>query len=512
MKANAQLQATVFVIFGGAGDLAWRKLIPALFDLFHVENLPEQFKIIIVDREEISEVKLRKHLKEGIDKFSKSDKNTIAEKWKLFEKHIAYLQGDFKSTKTYTLISKRCDEIEKAWNAKPNLIFYMATPPALFGEIPKYLNGAGLSKDRERSRIVVEKPIGHDLESTRALNRVLTDNFDESQIFRIDHYLGKETVQNILAFRFANPLFEPIWNRRYIDYVTITVAEQIGVEHRGNYYEHAGALRDMVQNHMMQLLCLIAMEPMVSFNAEEIRNKKIDVLHAIRPIQKEFVHEYVIRGQYARGWIEGKEVCGYREEDGVPPNSLTETFAALKLYVDNWRWQDVPFYLRTGKRLARHVSEVSIHFKAVPHQAFPPEATLEWHPSRLVISIQPEQGIVLLFQAKHPGPKMHLRLVGMGFDYAETFAVPTADAYDTLLWDVMINDPTLFMRADQVEAAWQILTPVLEMWSLAPPIDFPNYEAGSWGPEAAHRLLAKEGHNWPPSMELAHYNPAKICK
>jgi glucose-6-phosphate 1-dehydrogenase len=311
--------------------------------------------------------------------------------------------------------------------------------------------------------------------------------------------LGKETVQNILAFRFANPLFEPIWNRRYVDYVTITVAEDVGVRHRGSYYDQAGALRDMVQNHLMQLLCLVAMEPMVSFNADEIRNKKVDVLHAVRPIPRNAVKQFAARGQYGPGILNGKKVRGYRREQNVSSQSRTETFAALKLFVDNWRWQDVPFYLRTGKRLPRQFSEVAIHFRTVPHQSFPPESSRDWTPSRLVMSIQPEEGIVMGFQAKYPGPKMLLRPVEMRFSYQDSFEVPSPDAYETLLWDVMNNDPTLFMRADQVEAAWQLLMPILEVWAISNPRNFPNYPAGSWGPKAADELLTRKGHAWMPT-------------
>jgi glucose-6-phosphate 1-dehydrogenase len=368
----------------------------------------------------------------------------------------------------------------------------------MFGIIPKLLADAALNRDRARARIVVEKPLGHDLDSARKLNRTLTESFQESQIFRIDHYLGKETVQNILAFRFANPLFEPIWNRRYVDYVTITVAEEVGVEHRGSYYEQAGALRDMVQNHLLQLLCLVAMEPMVSFNADEIRNKKVDVLHAVRPIRTDAVPETAVRGQYGRGKFDRKKVCGYRQEDNVSSHSRTETFVALKLFVDNWRWQGVPFYLRTGKRLPRQTSEVAIQFRKVPHQSFPPESGQDWHPSCLVLSIQPEEGIVLGFQAKYPGPKMLLRPVEMRFSYKGSFDVPSPDAYETLLWDVMNNDPTLFMRADQIEAAWQILIPVLKAWAETQVHTFPNYAAGTWGPKAADELLERDGHSWRP--------------
>ncbi len=500
MKPNGQSQPTVFAIFGGSGDLTWRKLVPSLFDLFKDLSMPLNFSIIVLDQKELTDEDLRQRFRDGIEKFSRKGK-VNDEVWSLFARHIYYKQGDFTKPEIYTLLKEQCGKLEKEWNAKPQLIFYMATPPVMFGEIPKHLRESGLANDRERVRIVVEKPIGYDIASALKLNETLTDNFEESQIFRIDHYLGKETVQNILAFRFANPLFEPIWNRRYVDYVTITVAEDLGVEHRGGYYDRAGALRDMVQNHLMQLLCLVAMEPMVSFNANEIRNKKVDVLHAIRPNNYD-IDQYVIRGQYRNGYISGKDVCGYREECGVSRDSMTETFISLKLFVDNWRWQDVPFYLRTGKRLPRQVTEVTLQFRAVPHKSFPPETMLDWQSSSIIMSIQPDEGIVLRFQAKQPGMKLLLKPVAMRFNYQESFSIPLPDAYETLLWDVMNNDATLFMRADQVEAAWQIIMPILEVWSGKPPVDFPNYAAGTWGPEAANRLL-DPGHHWPLPTELA---------
>ncbi len=500
MKSDGELEPTVFVIFGGAGDLTWRKLVPALFDLSQDRGLPSRFAVIAVDRAKSSDIVLRRRLHEGVNHFSRFGKSNAAA-WNQFALHIHYQQGEFETLHTYTALGAQCAKLEKAWAAKAHRIFYMATPPSMFGEIPKYLGKAGLARDRDWARIVIEKPIGCDLESARALNSILAASFDESQIYRIDHYLGKETVQNLLAFRFANPLFEPLWNRRYIDYVTITVAETVGVEHRGGYYDHAGALRDMVQNHLTQLFCLVAMEPMVSFDADEIRNKKVDVLHAVRPIQRDTVPKSAVRGQYGSGDLNRKTMPGYCEEDGVARDSQTETFAALKLFIDNWRWQGVPFYLRTGKRLPQQASEVAIQFLAVPHQPFPPDASLGWQPSRLILSIQPEEGIVLGFQAKYPGPRMQLRPVDMRFYYRESFDAPSPDAYETLLWDVMKSDATLFMRADQVEAAWQLLMPVLEAWQATAPSDFPNYAAGTWGPEDVQGLLAP-GHRWPLPTEL----------
>jgi glucose-6-phosphate 1-dehydrogenase len=490
-----KITPTIVVIFGGAGDLTWRKLIPSLFDLYCDGRLPTQFAMIAVDRASFSDVKLRTRFLDGATRFSR--KGTITRtNWHDFAGHITYHQGDFTDPGVYSDVQKKCMRLEKKWHVAANHVFYMATPPSMVEIIARLLAGAGLN--RHRARLVVEKPIGHDLDSARQLNRSLTASFHESQIFRIDHYLGKETVQNILAFRFANPLFEPIWNRHYVDYVTITVAEALGVGHRGGYYDQAGALRDMVQNHLMQLLCLVAMEPMVSFNADEIRNKKVDVLHAMRPIRTDAVSECVVRGQYGRGTIGGKTMRPYRAEADIAPHSYTETYVALKVLIDNWRWQDVPFYLRTGKCLPRQVSEVAVHFRAVPHQSFPPNISRGWYPSRLVLSIQPEESITLGFQAKIPGLHMLLRPVEMRFRYSDIFPTPSPEAYETLLWDVIINDQTLFMREDQVEAAWGFLAPLLEVWRNSRPRHFPNYAAGSWGPKAADELIKRDQHSWGP--------------
>jgi glucose-6-phosphate 1-dehydrogenase len=354
-----------------------------------------------------------------------------------------------------------------------------------------------LCREEQYTRIVVEKPFGHDLTSAHELNQLLTGLFDEDQIYRIDHYLGKETVQNILALRFANALFEPIWNRNYIDHVQVTVAETVGVEERGGYYEQSGALRDMVQNHILQLLCMVGMEPPVSFEANEIRNKKVDVLNALRKISREEVHAYAVRGQYSDGWIKGEKVKAYRKEEKVNPHSNIETFAAIKFYIDNWRWQNVPFYVRTGKYLHQKTSIITIQFKQAPNYAFPPEAAETWRPNRLIISIQPEMDIRLRFQAKRPGQSMILNPVDMIFSYNDAYEEEhEPEAYETLLLDVMEGNTAHFMRADQVEAAWKVVMPIIEAWEARPPIDFPNYAPDSWGPEDAEALIARDEHNW----------------
>jgi glucose-6-phosphate 1-dehydrogenase len=493
--ADISTQDVVCFLFGAGGDLSQRLIVPALYNLYLDSQLPRRIAIVAVDRREWTPTELAEHFRAGVTAHSRRGAPD-ADHWRRFADRISYLRLDAMDTGAYRLLAETLSARSREWAGKPIAVFYLATPPSLFAPIAEGLGAAGLAHHPERSRIVVEKPMGHDLASFRAIDKALSHHFSEQQIFRIDHFLGKETVQNILAFRFANPIFEPIWNRRYIDHVAITVAETLGVEHRGAYYERAGALRDMIQNHLLQLLCLVAMEAPVAYDADDIRGKKMDVLHAVRPIPPDAVGQYAARGQYNAGWIAGEQVPAYRDEPDVDRLSNTETYAALKLHVDNWRWQDVPFYLRTGKRMAAAVSEISIRFQDVPHRAFPASVGLNAQPARLVIQMQPEQGIVLKFMAKEPGSQLRLRPVDMRFNYAEAFNKPTPDAYETLLRDVMAGDATLFMRTDQVESAWRLIAPVAQAWAENPAPDFPNYAAGGWGPESAEVLVASGGRNW----------------
>ena len=496
MKNKPKLLPTSLVIFGAAGDLTWRKLVPALYDLFLDELLPDKFAIFGVDGRPISADDWRKRLHDGVDQFSRHGE-IDSKKWKDFASHLVdCLTGDFTKAETFEALAKSMKQQDGNLGRQAEHVFYLATPPTIVEDIVRNLGQAGLTKDARHSRLVFEKPFGHDQASAHALNQSLLKTLEESQIYRIDHFLGKETVQNILAFRFANALFEPLWDRRYIDHVQITVAETLGVEHRGEYYDKAGALRDMIQNHLMQILSLIAMEAPIAFTADEIRARKVDVLRAIRPIPADNLHRFAARGQYGDGWLEGKRVPAYRDEPDTDPASGTETFAALKLFIDNWRWQDVPFYMRTGKRMAEDVSKAIIQFRPVPHQSFPSSAAIDWQPNRLEIDIQPDEGISLRYLAKQPGVTLRLSPRDMHFRYAEAFKTEPPEAYETLLLDVMQGDATLFMRADQVECAWNVVDPVLEVWNSVEASDFPNYPSGSWGPESAEALIAQDGRSW----------------
>ena len=503
MEKNKKIAPTLLFIFGGSGDLNFRKLTPALFNLYIDGWLPEKITITGIARTDYDSKDYRERLHEGIQQFSRR-KEWPEGKWETFAEKLNYIQLDVKQKEDYEKIGKHIEEKSKEFGSHPNVIFYMAVAPQLVPAIAQNLRQLQVCADSKCSRIVVEKPFGHDLKSARELNKLLGGLYKEEQIYRIDHYLGKETVQNILAFRFANALFEPVWNRNYIDHIQITASETVGVEDRGGYYEGSGALRDMVQNHILQLLCMIAMEPPLSFDANEIRNKKVDVLNAIRKITRENVHENAVRGQYSSGWMKGEQVKGYREEPDVSKNSATETFAAVKFFIDNWRWQGVPFYVRTGKRLNAKASVISVAFRPAPNYSFPKEATETWRPNRITFSIQPDMDIRLRFQAKRPGTELSLNPVNMVFNYKQAYEEGEPEAYETLLLNAMEGDPTLFMRSDQVEASWEVIMPILEAWESRPPVDFPNYSPGSWGPEDMEALIARDGHNWvtlplPPS-------------
>jgi glucose-6-phosphate 1-dehydrogenase len=489
----------IVVIFGASGDLTKRKLIPALYNLFLDKQLPPQFSIIAMSRQGET-VEFCKKMKEAVAKYSRRGKPEDA-KWDEFCSRLEYIAGEYSDPAVYKRLAKKVASEEKDDLGEPcNRIFYLSIPPSIFGTVASNLGAVGLSADRKRDRIVVEKPFGRDQESSEALNKTLLASFEESQIYRIDHYLGKETVQNIMAFRFANTLFEPIWNRRYVDHVQITVSEEVGVEKRGGYYESSGALRDMIQNHLLQLMCVVATEPPVNFEANEVRNKKVDVLRAVRPIPKDRVSHYCVRGQYGPGLICNKIEPGYRQEEGVEPQSDIETYAAVKLYIDNWRWEDVPFYLRTGKRLPRKLSQIVVQFRPVPHRMFPNAAADVFEPNRLIIDIQPEEGITLKFEAKEPGSGMRLRNVSMHFNYSDAFHAQNREAYETLLQEVMMGDQTLFMRNDQEHEAWRLVMPILEAWESVQATSFPNYAGGTWGPEQSDSLLARDGRSW--------FNPA----
>jgi len=484
------------VIFGAGGDLTKRKLIPAIYNLVRGKLLPENFAIIGVSVEQFSTDEFRARANEDIKQYSTS--GVDADSWNWFVQRLFYVSGDFNDPQLYNKLAEELGKVEREEGTSGNCLFYFATSPSFFALIAKHLGEAGLAKQDEHKwrRIVIEKPFGHDLASAVALNRALLEVLEEKQIFRIDHYLGKETVQNILAFRFANGIFEPVWNRRYVDHVQITVSEELGVEMRGGYYDTAGALRDMVPNHIFQLITLTAMEPPISFEAHEVHDEQTKVLRAIQQLTPEHVLDQAVRGQYGEGTIDGKHVPAYRAEPNVSPTSNTPTFVAMALHIDNWRWAGVPFYLRTGKRLAKRLTQIVIRFRRPPFVLFRNTSVNSLAPNELVISIQPDEGISLSFEAKVPGPVVRLGAVNMNFQYSDYFGTTPSTGYETLLYDCMMGDSTLFQRADMVEAGWAAVQPILDVWNALPARDFPNYAAGNWGPEQATELLRRDGREW----------------
>ena len=485
------------VIFGASGDLTARKLIPALYNLALDNLLPMDFAVVGVARHPESTEEFRQHLRSAVERFSRTTPLN-APVWESFAESISLLNGDPNNPATYEMLRNRLAEIDGQRGTGGNRLYYLATPPSLFPAIVGRLGESGLNSGGRPgvfARIVVEKPFGRDLASASDLNRQIYESFDEKQLFRIDHYLGKETVQNILAFRFANRLWEPVWNSQHVDHVQITVAESIGVEGRGSYYEESGAFRDVIENHMLQLLALVAMEPPAGFQSEGVRDETAKVLRSMRPLAPRDVAEATVRGRYEEGWVDGRQVPPYRAEPNVSPESTTETFAALRLFVDNWRWAGTPFYLRHGKRMPERLTEIAVQFKPAPYLPFSADNTAGLEPNLLVLRIQPDEGITLRFGAKVPGMAMQIRTANMDFLYGNSFLLPSPDAYERLLLDCMLGDHTLFTRADSVEAAWQFAMPILEGWRSIPVLPEP-YRAGSWGPTAADALLAQDGRHW----------------
>jgi glucose-6-phosphate 1-dehydrogenase len=486
----------VMVIFGATGDLTKRKLFPALYNLAKGNLLSREFAIVCTGRNDLTTEAFREQIGADMKTFATSE--VTLEIWDWFLQRIYYVAGDVTNPDSYQKLKAVVEQAAQTHGAHGNYFFYLAIAPNFFGETIRRLAEAGLTKEENGQwrRVIIEKPFGRDLDSAHALNAEIKQSLSERQIFRIDHYLGKETVQNIMVFRFGNGIFEPIWNRRYIDHVQITAAETVGVEKRGGYYETSGALRDMVPNHLFQLVSLTAMEPPISFDANAVRDEQAKVLHAIQPLSPEDVLKRAVRGQYGEGEINDERAPAYRTEHQVNPNSTTETFVALKLMIDNWRWAGVPFYLRTGKRLPKRVTEISIQFKSAPLTLFRDTPVERLRTNRLIIHIQPDEGISLRFGAKMPGPIMRLGAVEMDFNYVDYFGAISSTGYERLLYDCMTGDATLFQRADMVEAGWCVIEPVLDVWNALPPRSFPNYAAGSWGPKEADDLLAEDGREW----------------
>jgi glucose-6-phosphate 1-dehydrogenase len=487
-------EAFALVIFGASGDLTQRKLVPALWTLFATRTLPEPFAIVGTGRTELSDEAFRDKMKASVREFARV-RIPSDQVWQRFAAHLHYLPGDPTGPELYGRLREMLEDIERRRGGAANRLYYLSTPPSLSDDIIVQLGKAGLARPEGGwTRIVVEKPFGRDLRSAQELNDLLTGVFQEEQVYRIDHYLGKETVQNLLALRFANGIFEPLWNRNHVAEVQLTVAERVGVEGRGGYYEEAGALRDMIQNHLLQVVCLIAMEPPVTFDPRAVRDEKSKVLQAVRPIDPATVAASAVRAQYGPGFIDNRQVPGYLQERGVRLDSTTETYAALRLEIDNWRWAGVPFYLQTGKRMASRVSEIVIRFRRTPHMIFR-RGPASAEPNLLVIRIQPDEGISLIVDAKEPGPDLKLSPVRLDFKYQEVFGGEPPEAYERLLLDAIHGDATLYARGDWIEQAWALTQPVLDHWA-ATPGPLPQYDAGSWGPPEADAFIARDGGKW----------------
>ena len=486
------------ILFGASGDLAKRKVIPAMYDLAQHNSLGERYAIVGFARTQMTDESFRTTIGEAAKTISEVGPIDPA-KWNDFSSNLYYSAGEYGDPNSYAKLAKRMAEIDAEKKLGGNRLFYLSTPPEVYPDIVEQLGRAGLARPTNPNswvRIIIEKPFGRDLASARELNKIVLNVFEEKQVYRIDHYLGKDTVQNLLVLRFGNGIFEPLWNRNYVDHVQITAAETLGVERRGGFYETAGALRDMIQSHVLQLTSLVSVEPPASFDATAVRNEKIKILQSIRPYNLEMVAQSVVRGQYAPGNSDGKKLAGYRDEPGVNPNSRTETFVAMRVLIDNWRWAGVPIYLRTGKRLAKRTTEIMIQFRCAPHIVF---REREVEPNRLVLNIQPDEGISVSFGAKRPGTEMSIGNVTMNFSYREAFGGASRSAYATLLNDCLRGDATLFDRGDSVEAAWSLVDPILDVWSAARTGTVPTYPAGTWGPKESDQLLERDGRQW--------YNP-----